>query len=235
MTLRSTFATLLFCGATLVAPAASPTVSIFNGQDLSGWSGDPTRWTVKDGVITGQSTEENPIEVNTFLVWRAPVRNFELRAQFRLQGEKANSGIQYRSHYVDKATWSVGGYQADMDVINRYTGMLYEERGRGIVVRPGERIRIGPLLESSKPQLTPVGTPTDPDTLKDAIKTGDWNEIVIVAEGNHLRHYVNGVLTAEAFDNDPAHAASEGLLALQLHRGPPMIAQFKNLTLTTLP
>lgn len=235
MHIRSALLAFALSGVSLVSAADSKSVSIFNGHDLTGWTGNPQMWSVEDGVITGRSTVEHPVEVNTFLVYQKPVKNFELRAKFRLQGESANSGIQYRSKYFDESIWSVGGYQADMDVVNRYTGMLYEERGRGIVVKPGERIRIGPLKDNGKPQLDAIGEPTDPAVLKAAIHAGEWNEIVILVEGNHHRHYVNGVLTAEAYDTDPAKSASSGLLALQLHRGPPMIAQFKDLTLTTLP
>ena len=71
-------------------------VSLFNGKDLAGWDGDPNFWTVKDGAITGVSTAENPVKTNTFLIWKGgTVKNFELWAKFRLEGN--NSGIQYRS------------------------------------------------------------------------------------------------------------------------------------------
>lgn len=211
-------------------------VRLDNGRDLTGWDGDPQFWSVQNGVITGRSTAERPARANTFLILqgREPA-NFELRAEFRLSGERANSGIQYRSRVLDAAAWSVGGYQADMDVANQYTGMLYEERGRGIVVRPGERIRIGPVDTAGKPALTPAGAAVDPGKIKSAIRPGEWNEIVITANGNQLRHTVNGVLTAEAFDLDPERAAQAGVIALQLHTGPPMTVQFRNIRLKTLP
>jgi hypothetical protein len=235
MKFRHTFIVFALSGIGFAFAAEPKPVSIFNGQDLTGWTGNPHMWSVENGAITGRSTVEHAVEVNTFLVYEAPVKNFELRAKFKLEGESANSGIQYRSRYLDAAIWSVGGYQADMDVTNRYTGMLYEEKGRGIVVRPGQRIRIGPLQDDGKPQLDSIGDPTDPAVLKVAIRAGEWNEIVIIAEGNRHRHYVNGVLTAEAYDTDPTKSKSTGLLALQLHRGPPMVAQFKDIFLTVLP
>lgn len=208
--------------------------SIFNGKDLTGWSGDPTFWSVKDGVVTGQSTAKNPVEVNTFLIWKDDVSDFEFMAEFKLTGETSNSGVQYRSKVIEPENWIVGGYQADMDFINRYTGMLYEERGRGIIVRPGLRAQINPGHTTKKPQLTSLGDGTPVEKLKSSIHQGKWNEIRIVAKANRVRHYVNGVLTAEGIDNDPKHAASSGALALQLHRGQPMTVQFRNITLKPL-
>ncbi|MGH8016690.1 MAG: 3-keto-disaccharide hydrolase [Opitutaceae bacterium] len=227
----------MFASATARTPAAEPGfIKLDNGRDLAGWSGDPRYWSVQDGAITGKSTAGNPVEANTFLIWQGgKPAGFELRAQFRLTTEQGNSGIQYRSRVLDGDRWVVGGYQADMDAANRYTGMLYEEKGRGIVVRPGERIRIGPLDDAGKPTLSAAGPAGDAAAIKAAIHTGDWNEIVIIAEGNHLRHYVNGRLTAEAFDDDETKAAKSGVLALQLHTGPPMTIQFKDIRLKRLP
>lgn len=208
--------------------------SIFNGKDLTGWNGDPTFWSVKDGVITGQSRAESPVEVNTFLIWENEVSDFEFTAEFKLTGETSNSGVQYRSKVVEPENWIVGGYQADMDYINRYTGMLYEERGRGIIIRPGIRAQINPGHTTKKPQLTSLGEGTPAETLKSAIHSGKWTQLRIVAKGNHLQHFVNGVLTAEGLDTDPDHASASGALALQLHRGPPMTVQFRNVTLKPL-
>ncbi len=215
-------------------------IPLFNGRDLSGWDGNLEFWSVQDGAITGRSTVEKPLPANTFIIWQGgDVADFELRARFRLVADNdknsANSGVQYRSRVLDPENWAVGGYQADMDAANRYTGMLYEEKGRGIVVKPGERITIGPPGEGGKARLTPFGEPTPPAEITAAIHAGGWNEIVIIATGNHLRHYVNGKLTAEAIDADPAKAAGAGVLALQLHTGPPMTVQFKDIRLKKLP
>ncbi len=209
--------------------------AIFNGKDLTGWSGSPDHWSVKDGTITGRTTEENALEVNTFLIWKNEVADFEFTAEFKLTGETANSGVQYRSKVIDASKWIAGGYQADMDYQNRYTGMLYEERGRGIIIRPGIRATINSGHTTKKPQLTALGEGISEEEHKAAIRKGEWNEIRIVAKGNHLKHFVNGVLTAEGIDTDPEHAASSGALALQLHRGPPMTVQFRNLKLKKLP
>ena len=89
--------------------------SIFNGKDLTGWNGDPRLWAVKDGVIHGETTAENPAKGNTFLIWNEDtLKNFDLRLSFRCSASN-NSGIQYRSKLVDADKFVVGGYQADFE------------------------------------------------------------------------------------------------------------------------
>src|SRR5881396_2242687 len=120
--------------------------SIFNGKDLAGWDGNPKLWSVKDGAITGQTTAENPAKGNTFLIWtNGTVSDFELRCSFKIvpgdQKGFGNSGIQYRSKVLDPSNWVVGGYQADMEVGTKFTGILYEERmTRGIMAERGEKV-----------------------------------------------------------------------------------------------
>ncbi|MEO6244651.1 MAG: DUF1080 domain-containing protein, partial [Opitutaceae bacterium] len=127
---------------TSLAQAAAPAgfKAIFNGKDLSGWDGRQSVWSVRDGAIVGQTTDEQALASgNTFLVYTAgQPANFELRLTFRLTGQnpdnRANSGVQYRSKVLDAAAFVVGGYQADIDSPFKYTGMLYEEKGRGILM-----------------------------------------------------------------------------------------------------
>ncbi len=222
--------------------------SIFNGKDLTGWEG-LSFWSVKDGAIVGRTTAEKPTKGNTFLVWKdGQPANFELRTSFRLtaQNDKAfgNSGIQYRSKVVDAAGFVVAGYQADIDVSGQYAGMLYEEKGRGMLMTPGEIITIGattmiddpkkPGAKKGKTAVEKLSGATPPAEILAAYKKGDWNDLVIIAEGKHLRHYLNGKLTAEVTDADPTLAPKSGVLALQLHAGPPMTIEFKNLQLKTL-
>ncbi len=231
--------TLLSLVASLAQAAEPGFSSLFNGHDLAGWSGNPDFWSVQDGAITGRSSVGTPLKENTFMVWQGgQVANFELRAKFKLVANNdknfANSGVQYRSRLIDPAHWVVGGYQADMDAGNTYTGMLYEEKGRGILVQPGERIRISGFGPTGKPQLSPLGVRLAPTEIKAAIHASEWNDLIIIAEGNHLRHFVNGMLTAEAVDTDSTKSASTGVLALQLHAGLPMTVQFKDISLKTL-
>jgi hypothetical protein len=219
--------TLLALAGGIVAAADDAPRSLFNGKDLTGWDGDPKFWSVKDGALTGQTTPENPTKGNTFLIWKGgTLKDFELRVKFRLLGN--NSGVQYRSK--DLGNWAVSGYQGDIDAENRYTGMLYEERGRGFVARVGEKVTVPP---DGKPVKT--GSVGDPEAIRAAIRKDDWNEFVITARGNHLTHAINGKLTAEAVDDDPKGRSLEGILAFQLHAGPPMTVQFKDIVLKVLP
>jgi 3-keto-disaccharide hydrolase len=225
----------LSCCSVILALAAAGTGaggaqefrSLFNGKDLAGWDGNPKFWSVKDGAITGQTTAENPTPGNTFLIWKGgTLKDFELRLKFRIQGN--NSGVQYRSK--DLGNWVVSGYQADIDAAGQYTGIFYEERGRGILGQVGEKVTVG---ADGKPVKT--GSVGDPKEIKAAVRKDDWNEYVIVARGNHFTQAINGRTTVEAIDEDTAKRAMEGILALQLHAGQPMTIQFKEIRLRVLP
>jgi len=208
---------------------------VFNGKDLTGWEGNPKLWSVQDGAITGQTTAENPAKGNTFLIWtNGTVGDFELRCSFKLtpgdSKDFANSGIQYRSKVLDAANWVVGGYQADMEAGPTYTGILYEERmTRGIMAARGEKVVWD---KDGKKQV--VGSLGDAAGIGAAIKKGDWNDYVIIAKGNHLQQFINGKQTIDVTDDCEAKRAMSGVLALQLHAGPPMMAQFKNIRIKTL-
>jgi hypothetical protein len=215
-------------------PAEKGFLRIFNGKDLIGWEGNPKLWSVKDGAITGQTTAENPAKGNTFLIWtNGTPSDFELRCSFKLvPGDSqgfANSGIQYRSKVVDPANWVVGGYQADMEAGPTYTGILYEERFRGIMAQRGEKV-----VWDKDDTKQVVGSVGDAAAIEASLKKGDWNDYVIIAQGNHLQQFVNGKQTIDVTDECEAKRAMSGVLALQLHAGPPMMAQFKNLRIKRL-
>lgn len=201
-------------------------VSLFDGKTLDGWEGKSPFWSVRDGAITGQTTAENPTKGNTFLIWRGgKVADFELRLKFRMEG--GNSGIQYRSTEMDN--FVVGGYQADFDAGNNYTGILYEERGRGILVP-----RCKKLLVREDGSKEVVGSTCDQKDLVASLKKGGWNEYVVIAQGNHLIQKINGFTTVDLTDQQKEKSRSEGILALQLHAGPPMLVQFKDIQLKPL-
>ncbi len=210
---------------------------------MTGWSGLAANWRVEDGVITGENTADKPLKNNTFLVCDKKVSDFELNLEFRIMG--GNSGIQYRSKLIDAEKFIVGGYQADIDSTGKYAGMLYEERGRGILMGPGEKVRIGATIMvddakkagAKKKQTAVEKLPgaTPPAEILAAYKLGEWNDFVVIAEGNHLRHYLIGKLTADVIDTDSTLGAAAGVIAFQLHTGPPMTVQFKNVRLKTLP
>ena len=229
----------------LVSAADSGFKSIFNGKDLSGWDGIKEFWTVREGAITGQTTAEKILKTNTFLVWQGgEPANFELRLSFRLSPDndknQANSGVQYRSKVMDAATFVVGGYQADFDSTGRYAGMLYEEKGCGILMGPGEKIKVGattvdPDTKKKKTAVEKLAGATPPADVLAAYKLGEWNQLTIIAKGNHVQQFLNGKLTADVTDEDPTLAPTSGVIALQLHTGPPMTVQFKDVQLKTLP
>lgn len=211
------------------AVANDEAVSLFNGTNLDGWEGDPKLWRVEDGAITGETTAENTIAHNSFLKWtRGEVDDFELTLEYRISG--GNSGIQIRSFALEKPH-AVGGYQADIDAAGEWAGTNYGEVFRGVLAKRGEKTTIG---EDGKPAVT--GSLGDPAELAKAIKRGDeWNSYRIVAKGNHILCEINGVPMSEVLDEDTDTRRRAGLLAFQLHVGPPMRVQFRNIMLKRLP
>ena len=197
---------------------------LFNGKDLTDWEGDTRLWTIKDGVLRGETTKEKVAKGNTFLIWRGgELGDFELRLSFKMIG--GNSGVQYRSAET-KDKWVIAGPQADFESGDKYSGIHYEEKGRGIMAERGQRVTVD--KEGKKVQGEKIG---DPAELGKLVKKEDWNELKIVAEGNKTQHYINGQLMSELIDNQEAKRKLSGLLALQLHAGPPMKIEFKNIRL----
>ena len=221
-------AAVFVCLTPLALSGAPPTdegfTPIFNGKDLSGWEGDPTLWSVQDGAITG-TTKVGQLKYNKFLIWRGGTpKNFILRAKLKQEGN--NSGIQYRSKQLpDAGEFVVGGYQMDVHPSPNYNGMLYDERGRGILAEVGQKVVVGP---DGKKTITP-GPKFEP------VKPEEWNTYEIVAIGNHLVHKINGKTTVDITDHQEKERELEGILALQVHAGPPMKVQFKEILLKTLP
>lgn len=201
--------------------------SLFDGTDLTGWKGDSKLWSVQDGAIHGATSDEDPISSNTFLIWQgAPVTDFELTLELSLVG-KNNSGIQYRSRtFPDQGAFAVGGYQMDIHARPAYTGMLYEERGRGVVAQRPTKVIVEPDGEKRVTKTLGEATPID---------LAAWNEYSIRAQGNHLVHRINGVVTADITDRQTEKAADSGIIALQLHRGPAMQIKVRNIRLKRLP
>ena len=216
-------ALVVLCGWAGLVPANEIEFvrSLFDGQTLEGWSGNEKFWSVKDGAITGQTTAENPTKGNTFLIWKeGEVKDFELKLKFKIVG--GNSGIQYRS--VDKSNHVVNGYQADIDSGETYIGILYEEGGRGVLAQRGDKVVIG---ADGKKEV--VGKTGDSKEIAAAVKKEDWNEYEVIAKGNRLIQKINGHVTVDVTDNDSSKAKASGILALQLHAGPPMTVQFKDI------
>jgi hypothetical protein len=219
---------------------------LFNGKDLSGWKGVEGFWSVEDGCLTGKTTTEHMVTENTFLIWQdGEVGDFELTFKYKitdLDGKSdkfGNSGVQYRSKVVKPDYFVVSGYQADFECGKTYSGILYEEKGRGILAKRGEKVIVktaekDPANPKSKDfALEVTGTVGVSDEIQAAIHPADWNEYKIVAKGGHLQHFINGKQTIDVTDETPV-GAKTGVLALQLHKGPTgMTVQFKDMVLKT--
>jgi hypothetical protein len=218
---------------------------IFNGKTLENWIGDSTYWSVQDSCLVGTITPETIIKRNTFIIYQGTMPDdFELILEY-LVSDKGNSGINYRSELLNDAPHSLKGYQADLNGSNTYTGSNYEERRRTTLASQGEKtvipaIQISPDSIQTQIQgnrwvpttvVATLGTPAD---LRAAIKNNDWNEYRIIAKGNHLQHYVNGVLMSDVTDNDTANRRLSGLLGVQVHVGPPMRIAYRNIRMKKL-
>ena len=201
---------------------------IFNGKTLEGWNGDFIFWRVENGAIVGQTTTEKQPKQNTFLIWRGGTpANFELKLEYRLTG--FNSGIQYRSSELPDIKWAMKGYQADMDGEQRFTGQIYEERGRGFLALRGQFTYIG---EGKRPGL--AGSLGDSDELKGFIKSADWNDLHIIARSNTLIQILNGHVMSMLIDDDAPNRKMDGLIGIQVHRGPPMKIEVRNIRIKNL-
>ncbi len=237
---RSCSAVLFWCGLTLLGaallslPWASPAMaedegagfkSIFNGKDLTGWSGKAGFWRVEDGAITGQTTAEMPTQGNTFLIWQGgDLDDFALKARFRIEG--GNSGIQVRSQHLGNHV--VAGYQADIDDAGSWLGTCYGEKFGGVLAKRGTSAK----LEKGVSAASPLNE--DVTQFLEGLNPQEWNEYEIIAQGNHLVQKLNGRIVAEVID-EREEARRTGILALQLHAGPPMKVQFKDIELRRLP
>lgn len=222
-------------------------VQIFDGETLNGWEGDTAYWSVLDGNLVGQITPDKILEKNSFIVWQGGTpADFELKTEFRIT-ESGNSGINYRSEKLADIPNALRGYQADIDGKNNYTGQNYEERGRTTLAYRGEKVIVngqpnpeeaGSLranVEKNAWTLREVvASLGSRDSLRSLIKTNDWNTCHIVANGNHLQHYINGVLMSDVTDNDSVNRKLTGLLGVQVHVGPPMKVEYRNIRLKEL-
>jgi hypothetical protein len=204
--------------------------SLFNGKDLEGWDGNPIHWSVEDGAIVGVNTKENPTKGNTFLIWKGGnLKNFDLTLECKI--DSGNSGIQYRSFIKpgEHDGWRIGGYQADFESGDKYSGICYGEAFRGILCMRGDRTTLS--RDQSGKLVKTVEKIGETTKLGLSIKKKDWNTYRIVADGFRFRHYINGEKMCELIDEDEKERRAEGLLAFQVHAGPPMKVYFRNIVL----
>ncbi|MFZ5831341.1 MAG: family 16 glycoside hydrolase [Planctomycetota bacterium] len=210
---------------------------IFDGKSLEGWDGDPKFWRVEDGVIVGETTEANPTTTNTFLIWRGgEPGDFEIKAEWRLRNH--NSGVQVRSWEEPEnwGKWVVGGYQGDIEETGKFPGIIYGEKFRGILALRGQKTEIlpGQGKNKKKPEIKVVGSFGEPEELLKKIDLKGWNKTHIIAKGYVITQKINGTTMSEVIDNDTDARRSKGLVALQLHQGPPMKVEFRNVRIKML-
>jgi hypothetical protein len=221
----STVAHPVASAAVTIKPGPDGFVNLFNGRNLNGWAGDPQFWSVEDGAITGKT--DGTLKTNRFLTWTgSTIRNFDLRVKVKVTAG-GNSGLQYRGAMRPEIGLDiVSGYQCDIVANNpNYNGMLYEERGRRILSHTGEKVIVAP---DGKPWI--VGKMPLMEFAPD-----QWREYRVLVRGNHHQHWIDGHMTADLIDLDEKGRALDGVLGMQVHVGPAMKIQFKDLKIQHLP
>ena len=201
---------------------------MFDGKTLEGWQApDMSYWSVEDGAITAKITKEHPCKVNQYLVWQGgDLADFELKITFRMGGSPGiNGGFQFRSRLLPDH--DIAGYQMDNNLNTDWLCRLYEEHGRETLAMRGTKAVIAPDDKISRSRIEGADGPAN-------FKLEDWHEYDLLCVGSHLTLKVNGLLVAEVIDDDPQRQAFAGVLGLQLHSGPPMTVQFKDILLKVL-
>ncbi|HRK36729.1 MAG TPA: DUF1080 domain-containing protein, partial [Candidatus Hydrogenedentes bacterium] len=175
-------------------------------KTFDGWEGNLTAFRVEDGAIVGGSLNEKIVR-NEFLCTTREYGDFELRVTFKLLGEGVNAGVQFRTKRIPNHH-EVSGYQADMG--QGYWGCLYDESRRNKVLAGPEKEKIAKI-----------------------VKENDWNEYVIRAEGKRIQLWLNGTKTVDYTETDDS-VDRKGVIALQIHSGPPSEAWYKNISIREL-
>jgi hypothetical protein len=232
------------CSVSGLAQKKKDFKAIFDGKTLTGWEGDPVYWRVEDGAIVGEITADKLLKTNTFIIWKGgEPKNFELKLEYKITTD-GNSGINYRSEQLSDVPHALRGYQADIDGKNRYTGQNYEERGRTTLAYRGQttiingtedpKAAVRDFVKNNAWTNVEIKKSMDKDSLQTFIKTDDWNEVHLIIKGNRLQHFVNGVLMSDVTDNDKVNRKMSGLIGVQVHVGPPMKVEYRNIMLKEL-
>ena len=192
------------------SPREDGFTAIFDGKTLKGWEGKLPMFRVEDGAVVAGTLKEK-IPNNEFLCTEKTYKNFELRLKAKLVGEGANAGIQFRTKRIPNHH-EVSGYQCDMGFMGKDNiwGSLYDEsrRKKFLVIGPQEAVQ-------------------------KAVKLNDWNDFVIRCEGAQIQLWVNGVQTVDYTEKD-ADIEDSGIIALQIHGGPPSEASYRDIRIKEL-
>ncbi len=217
---------------------------IFDGKTLKGWEGDANYWRVENGSLVGEITADKLLKSNTFIIWRGgEPKDFELKLEYQITID-GNSGVNYRSEQIKEVPFALKGYQSDIDGKNRYTGQNYEERGRTTLAYRGQKTTINgsedpnaavkDYVKNNAWTKVEITKSWSKDSLQTFIKGADWNEVHLIVKGNRLQHFVNGVLMSDVTDEDKVNRKMSGLLGVQVHVGPPMKVEYRNIRLKEL-
>ena len=222
-------------------------VKIFDGKTLNNWKGDARYWSVENGNLVGVVTPETLLKSNTFIIWQGKQpEDFELKLEVKIS-ESGNSGINYRSSVLENNPFALRGYQCDIDGKQKYTGQNYEEKKRTTLAYRGEKVTINPqanpdasgslsknIIKNCWQTREVEKTLGDSNFLKSKIKNEDWNQIHLIVKGNKLQHFVNGILMSEVNDLDTINRSVKGYIGVQVHVGPPMKVEYRNIVLKEL-
>ncbi len=222
-------------------------IPIFDGKTLNDWEGDSTYWWVEDGSLVGEILPSTILDRNTFIIWKGGTPgDFELKLSFRISAN-GNSGINYRSEEVKGLPFALRGYQYDIDGQNHYTGQNYEERKRTTLAYRGQIVTVQSPADTAAANLQQnnieqnawknvqvTGSLGNPDSLATHIRRDDWNECHLIVRGNRMQHYINDILMSDVTDNDTLHRSLSGLIGVQVHVGPPMKVEYRDIRIKEL-
>lgn len=230
--LYSSFTLLLSCVANEQNNKlpGSTTEIIYDGSSLKGWNGQQGIWSIEDGAITGKNPKDAPIKQNTFLVWNKDLpENYSITFKYRFKTPKGNSGLQYHSALLDKEKFIVAGPQADFETGNTYSGILYEEKGRGIMAKRGTIVTVD--KDGKKNVTGKIEVPAGVDKSK---ANDGWQDYKLVFYKNRAIHIINSYATVDVKLKSFHKTAHGRKLGMQVHKGPHMVIQFKDMVLTNL-
>lgn len=212
---------------------------MFDGRTLAGWEGQADAWAVVDGAIVSASDGSNNAPV--YLFWKGELADFEFKTEIRLEGEKANSGVQFRAQLLGKtdkphSEWESFGYQADFDFANTQTGALIEccagprrgPRPRQFRAGMGMALHVAPAGVDGSALIGSIG---DPAALLAGVRVGEWNQLHVIARGRTLMYLLNGRLMSVVIDDDPQRFIARGRLAIQLEGSGARKVSYRNLWL----
>ena len=101
------------------------------------------------------------------------------------------------------------------------------QRGQAVIVRTNQ-------AAPKKPKIEVIGSVGDAVDLEQSIHRDAWNEMRVIARGFAFTHLINGRVVSVAYDEDTANRKASGIIAFQLHSGPPMKIRIKDLKLLKL-